>query len=202
MEGRFVGATGGRPYDSFGQLSTCTGASCLEAGSVSNAERERSTFALGLWVALAALVADQAHKYWMIYVYDIASRGRVTVTSFLDLVYAINPGISYGLFEQNHGLGQWLLTGFAVLVSILLVIWLGKQTSRLKGVAIGLIVGGALANAIDRPIYGGVADFFSFHVLGFYWYIFNLADVWIVAGVIGLLYESIGESRKKTAKAA
>lgn len=162
----------------------------------------RSTFALGLWVALAGLVIDQAHKYWMIYVYDIAARGRVTVTPFLDLVYAINPGISYGLFEQSDGLGQWLLSGFAVLVSIALIVWLRSQTSRLKAVAIGLIIGGALANAIDRPIYGGVADFFSFHASGFYWYIFNLADVWIVAGVIGLLYDSIGESRKKTAKAA
>lgn len=162
----------------------------------------RSTFALGLWVALAGLVIDQAHKYWMIYVYDIAARGRVTVTPFLDLVYAINPGISYGLFEQSHGLGQWLLSGFAVLVSMALVFWLMSQTSHLKAMAIGLIIGGALANAIDRPIYGGVADFFSFHARGFYWYIFNLADVWIVAGVIGLLYDSIGESRKKTAKAA
>ncbi len=149
----------------------------------------RSTLPLGLWVALAGLVIDQVHKYWMIYVYDIASRGRVTVTPFLDLVHAINPGISYGLFEQSGGLGQWLLSGFAVLVSIALVFWLLSQTSRIKAVSIGLIIGGALANAIDRPIYGGVADFFSLHAFGFYWYIFNLADVWIVAGVIGLLYE-------------
>ena len=162
----------------------------------------RSTLALGLWVALFGFVIDQAHKCWMIYVYDIAARGRVTITPFLDLVYAINPGISYGLFEQSHGLGQWLLSGFAVVVSIALVFWLRRQTSRLKAVAIGLIIGGAMANAIDRPIYGGVADFFSLHAFGFYWYIFNLADVWIVAGVAGLLYDSVFGNRKRAAKTA
>ncbi|MEZ5923988.1 MAG: signal peptidase II [Hyphomicrobiaceae bacterium] len=164
---------------------------------------KRSTVALGLWVAIAGLVIDQASKYWVIHVYDLEGRGgQVTVTSFFDLRYAINPGISYGLFEQNHGFGQWLLSSFAVAVSIGLIVWLRTQTRELKAVAIGLIIGGALANAIDRPIYGGVADFIQLHAFGFYWYIFNLADAWIVAGVAGLLYDSIFENRKKAAKTA
>jgi signal peptidase II len=162
----------------------------------------RTTAALGLWVALTGLLVDQAHKAWMIQVYDIESKGRVSVTPFLDLVHVINPGISYGLLEQNGALGQWLLSGLAVLVSIALVFWLRRQTGRLRAVAIGLIIGGALANAIDRPIHGGVADFFSLHAFGFYWYVFNLADLWIVAGVAGLLYDSLFENRKRAAKTA
>ena len=114
------------------------------------ATHDKSTFALGLSVALAGLLIDQAHKVWMIHVYDIAAKARVTVTPFLDLVYVVNPGISYGLFEQNGRLGQWVLAGAAVLVSIALVVWLRRQTSRLRAVAIGLIIGGALANAIDQ----------------------------------------------------
>jgi len=162
----------------------------------------RTTAALGLWVALAGLLIDQAHKVWMIQVFDIAAKARVPVTPFLDLDYVVNPGISYGLFEQNGRLGQWVLAGAAVLVSIALAVWLRHQTSRLRAVAIGLVIGGALANAIDRPIYGGVADFFSLHAFGFYWYVFNLADVWIVAGVAGLLYDLVLGNRKKVAKTA
>ena len=67
--------------------------------------------------------------------------------------------------------------------------------------SLGLIMGGAASNAIDRLTLGGVADFFSLHALGFYWYVFNLADVAIVAGVIGLLYDSFGPSRNDASKA-
>ena len=169
---------------------------------MAESQRGRSTIALGLWVALAALAVDQGHKLWTIHVLDIASLGRVSLTPFLDMIFGVNPGISYGLFEQSSMLGQWLLTGFAVVVAVALALWLRHQTSRLRAIAIGLLIGGALGNAIDRPIYGGVADFFSAHAFGFYWYIFNLADAFIVAGVAALLYDSVFENRKKAAKTA
>ena len=78
--------------------------------------------------------------------------------------------------------------------------WLSRAENRLTALSLGLIVGGALGNAIDRVILGGVADFFSLHAFGFYWYVFNLADVGIVAGVAGLLYDSFLTSRKDAAK--
>ena len=81
-------------------------------------------------------------------------------------------------------------------------IWLARSgTGRLMAVSLGLIIGGAVANGIDRVVLGGVADFFSLHIGSFYWYIFNLADVAIVAGVAGLLYDSYLTSRKDAAKA-
>jgi len=139
---------------------------------------------LAATVALTTLVIDQAHKFWMLYVYDIVSRGRVSVTPFLDLVFVKNTGISYSLFNQDSPFGQYLLVAFAVVVSALM--W---------GVSLALIIGGALGNAIDRVLIGGVADFFSMHAFGFYWYVFNIADMAIVAGVVGLLYDSLrGES--------
>ncbi len=144
---------------------------------------------LGLSVALATLVIDQAHKLWMLGVYRIQDKGRVTVAPFLDLVYVKNLGISYGLGAGT--IGQEILAMFAVIVSVALAVWLAiGATSRLMAVSIGLIIGGAVANAIDRLYLGGVADFFSLHAFGFYWYVFNIADVAIVAGVVGLLYDS------------
>jgi signal peptidase II len=145
-------------------------------------------------------LADQALKLWMLEAYQIQRRGRVRVTPFLDLVHVINPGISYGFLAQDGHGGQWLLAAFAVLASVGLAVWLALgATNRVMAASIGLIIGGALANALDRLHLGGVADFFSLHAFGFYWYVFNIADAAIVAGVAGLLYDSLWPSRKDAA---
>jgi signal peptidase II len=156
---------------------------------------------LGLAVFLVTLILDQAHKWWMLNVYDIADKGRVYVTPFLDLVYVKNIGISYSLFDQESFAGQVMLAAFGAAATAALWVWLAKGASgRLLAVSLGLIMGGAIGNAIDRLVLGGVADFFSLHAFGFYWYVFNIADVAIVAGVIGLLYDSLVPSRKDAAK--
>jgi len=156
---------------------------------------------LGLAVVLATFAIDQIHKWWMIYFYDIAAKGRVAVTPFLDLVYVKNIGISYSMFNQDSIAGQYLLVAFAVLASAVLWIWLSRAAgNRLMAASLALIIGGALGNALDRILLGGVADFFSAHAFGFYWYIFNLADVAIVAGVAGLLYDSYKSSRNGAVK--
>lgn len=152
---------------------------------------------LGLTLAALTVLADQAHKAWMLYVYDIGAKGTVTLTPFFDLVLVWNPGISYGLFPQDSALGRVGLILFACVASLALIVWLARVTSKLTACAIGLIIGGAIGNAIDRIAYGAVADFFAFHAFGFEWYVFNIADVAIVAGVIGLLYESLVGGHKK-----
>ena len=156
---------------------------------------------LGVTVFLVTLAVDQAHKWWMLHIYGIEDKGRVFVTPFLDLVYVKNIGISYSMFDQESYSGQIMLAGFGLLATIALWIWLARGASnRLLSVSLGLIMGGAIGNAIDRLVLGGVADFFSMHAFGFYWYVFNIADVAIVAGVIGLLYDSLLASRKDAAK--
>jgi signal peptidase II len=156
---------------------------------------------LGFAVAAVTLLLDQAHKWWMLEVFRIAERGRVSVTSFLDLVFVKNIGISYSLFDQDSYAGQIMLAAFGVVASLALWVWMVRGGSnRLMAVSLGLIIGGALGNAIDRVVLGGVADFFSLHAFGFYWYVFNIADVAIVAGVIGLLYDSFLGSRNDAAK--
>ncbi|RME94893.1 MAG: signal peptidase II [Alphaproteobacteria bacterium] len=155
---------------------------------------------LGLGVAVVALLADQLHKWWMLHVYGIEGRGTVAVTPFLDLVMVWNPGISYGLFPQGSLAGRAVLIAIALAAVISLTLWLSQVHSRIGAVGIGLVIGGAIGNAIDRLLYGAVADFFSFHAFGYSWYVFNVADAAIVAGVAGLLYESLFGSHKKVSK--
>jgi signal peptidase II len=148
-----------------------------------------------LAVALVAAAIDQAAKLWLLFVFDLGARGIVTLTPFLDLVLIWNTGISYGLLRQEGPLGQWVLLALKAAAVVLLWIWLARTSSRLTALSLGLIIGGAIGNAIDRLVYGAVADFVLFHVttatFSFKWYVFNLADVAIVAGVIGLLYETL-----------
>lgn len=142
-----------------------------------------------LVVALAALVfaADQAHKWWMLKVFGIEARAPVPVTPFFDLVMVWNRGVSYGLFATHT---QALLIGLSIIVTVALWLWSCRMDHALGAAALALVIGGALANALDRALYGAVADFFHFHVGDFSWYVFNIADVAIVAGVALLLYES------------
>lgn len=155
---------------------------------------------LGLGVALAVFALDQASKTWLLSVYGLAEKGRVEVLPFLDLVYVINPGISYGLIPQGSMAGQIMLAVFALVASLALAIWIARTDSRILAVSLGLIVGGALGNGLDRLVIGGVSDFVSLHAYGYYWYVFNVADAAIVAGVAGLLYESLIGSRRNAAK--
>ncbi len=151
--------------------------------------------ALGLAVAVVTAVADQVSKLWLLYDFDLSSRSPVSLTPFLDLTLVFNTGISYGLFPQQGLLGQWALLAFKVAAVIFLWIWLARAPVWLTALALGLIIGGAVGNAVDRLHWPGVMDFVLFHIdtasWQFRWYVFNLADVAIVAGVLGLLYESL-----------
>lgn len=154
----------------------------------------------GLIIAVLALAADQLNKYWMIEIYQLGERGRVAVTSYLDLVMLWNPGISFGQLPQDSDLGRYLLIGFSIIAAVALTIYLAYAHSRLIAASVGLIIGGAVGNVIDRIVHGAVADFFSFHYAGYYWYVFNIADVAITLGVFGLLIDWIAPSLTKVSK--
>ncbi len=141
-------------------------------------------------MALLTLVLDQGNKLWLIDVFDIADNQPVRVAPFLDVVFARNPGISYSLLSAHTAVGRWGLVAFTFAATVAIAVWLWRSTTILTCLALGLVMGGALGNAIDRLLYGWVADFYYFHVGSFHWYIFNLADVAIVAGVAILLFES------------
>jgi signal peptidase II len=148
----------------------------------------------GIIAAIATLAIDQVSKLWLLYVFDIVHRGAVRVTPFFDLVLAWNPGISFGWFQSESPTAQIGLMAVKAVAVIVLAVWMARSRTLLATLALGLIIGGAIGNAIDRFAYGAVVDFALFHVqIGektLNWYVFNLADVAIVAGVAALLYDS------------
>src|SRR5262245_37531513 len=149
----------------------------------------------GIFAAVVALVLDQASKLWLLYSFDLARRGVVQVTPFFDLVLAWNVGISFGWFQNDSWIAQAILTVVKAAAVIALAVWMAWSRTMLATIALGLIIGGAIGNAIDRFAYGAVARFALFHVeiagKTFNWYVFNVADVAIVAGVAALLYDSL-----------
>jgi signal peptidase II len=151
--------------------------------------------AFGLVVLALVALLDQASKFWLLYGFDLRSRGVVTVTPFLDLVLQWNTGISYGLFPQHGTFGKWALLILTAVAVVLLWMWLARAPSRLSALALGLIIGGAVGNAADRLHWPGVMDFVLAHVtIGekrYDWYVFNLADAAIVLGVVALLCETL-----------
>ena len=148
----------------------------------------------GIIAAIVTLILDQASKLWLLYVFDLAHRGAVRVTPFFDLVLAWNVGISFGWFQTDNQFAQVVLITIKAVAVIVLGIWMARSSTLLATVALGLIIGGAVGNGIDRFLHGAVVDFALFHLeIGgktFNWYVFNLADVAIVAGVAALLYDS------------
>jgi signal peptidase II len=171
--------------------------------------RERGSYvwgplsAFGLGAALVTLALDQASKFWLLDAFGLESRVRTAIGPFIDLVVTWNTGISYGLLQDEGRAGMWALLAFKVAAVVFLWGWLARASSRLTALALGLIIGGAVGNAIDRLHWPGVLDFVLFHVetagWSFRWYVFNLADAAIVAGVAGLLYESfrVGVPQKR-----
>lgn len=154
---------------------------------------------IGLAAAASVAVLDQASKLWLVFGFELGARGRVVVAPVLDLVLVRNYGISYGLLQRSFsegGSARWVLVAVTALAIGFLAVWLARAASTLTAVALGLIIGGAVGNAVDRLIHdGAVIDFVRFHLttatFSFDWYVFNLADAAIVAGVAGLLYESL-----------
>jgi signal peptidase II len=151
---------------------------------------------VGFVAAGLGVLVDQATKAWMLGPFALDAKGRTVLTPFLDLVMVWNRGVSYGLLEQHSELGRWLLIGVGIGGALLFGWFLWSTRGVLAALSLGLIVAGAASNAIDRLVHGAVADFFLLHAGGFEWYVFNLADAWIVAGVIGLLLAWAFERRE------
>ncbi len=147
---------------------------------------------VGLPVAVAVFVLDQLSKWWVLGPLDVARVPRLRVLPFLDVVLVWNPGISFGMLQSGSSFAPWLLTGFAVIVVIALLIWMRRAQSRLLGVALGLAVGGALGNVVDRLRFGRVVDFLFVHLGSFDWWpVFNIADAAIVVGFIFIVLDGL-----------
>ncbi|MCD7059214.1 signal peptidase II [Pelagibacterium xiamenense] len=139
------------------------------------------------------LILDRLHKYIQIDVFGWTGGEVVPITSFFDYILVWNTGISYGLLGGLTPEMLLIVMGVAV---VALAFWWAKDDGLLTRVGIALAIGGALSNAIDRIVYGAVADFFHFHVGNFSWYVFNIADVAITFGVVLLVADVLWPRRK------
>ena len=148
----------------------------------------------GLAAAGLALLLDQGAKLFLLYgmgFLNMAPGESVEILPFFNLVMVWNPGVSYGLFPSHGPWGTAFLAAFSLAAVGGLGYWLWNATRAVLAAGLGLVIGGALGNLIDRLLYGKVADFFHFYALGFDWYVFNLADVAITFGVVALLYDAL-----------
>lgn len=163
---------------------------------------------LGLLVAVAALALDQGWKVlflhgfgWIDTLSQSGSQHQIELAPFFSIVMVWNKGISYGLLQADTAFERWLLAFFALGITGFLVWWLrGIKDTRLA-LSLGLIIGGAVGNVIDRILYGAVADFFYLHTFDKTtgWYVFNLADTAVVMGVVIMVLDLvIGEWRSRT----
>jgi signal peptidase II len=148
----------------------------------------------GLISAIGALVLDQATKLLLLYGFhfkEMMAGAAVPVLPFFNLVMVWNPGVSYGLFPAHGVWGTAFLALFSLAAVAGLGWWLWGAHRAPLAVGLGLVIGGAVGNLIDRLIYGRVADFFHFYFHAYDWYVFNIADCAITLGVGALLYDAL-----------
>jgi signal peptidase II len=146
-------------------------------------------------IAVATIVLDQISKYWILNVFMLPAKGSVLVGGPFSLSMVWNRGVSFGLLRAEVDLARWALVAFSLGVAAFLAFWARKIERPLLALSVGLIMGGAVGNAIDRARFGAVADFLDFKALYFPW-IFNVADSAITVGVILLLLDSVLSERR------
>jgi signal peptidase II len=146
-------------------------------------------FGLGAYLLAAGVVAlDQASKFWILKVFDLPLKANVPVAGPFQLTMVWNRGVSFGLLRADADTTRWALAAFSIIVSIFLAAWARNATRRLSAAALGLVIGGAVGNVIDRIRFGAVADFLDLSKLWFPW-IFNVADAAITVGIAVLLLD-------------
>lgn len=152
---------------------------------------------IGLLVAVAVFVLDQLSKLWIVDHLRLAEiQGGIEILPVFRLVMVWNYGISFGMFADAGDMRRWLLIAVALGITAAMLVWMWKTRHTLLSLALGLVVGGALGNVIDRLRWGAVADFFYFHYEEWYWPAFNIADSSIFIGVVILCWDSIVNSEK------
>jgi signal peptidase II len=152
---------------------------------------------IGLYMAAFVALVDQFSKAFILHSLIATNPPVQIVNPFINFVLNWNKGITFGILNHNEAWTSYAFIALAVVILLLLLDWLYRSTSLLMALALGLVIGGAIGNVIDRVRHGAVVDFIDFHVMGYHWYTFNLADSAIVCGVGLLLIEHLVTSMKK-----
>lgn len=165
---------------------------------------------IGFSLALDILILDQLSK-WLILEYVMRKEiqpntyplniwqwltnpparfpyASIEILPFFNLTMVWNEGVSFGMMS---GLGVWILIALALVITVLFSVWLTRATGWVQTVALALVIGGAVGNVIDRLRFGAVADFFDFHIMGWHYPAFNVADCGVVVGIALLVFDGI-----------
>ena len=146
--------------------------------------------------AVSVLLIDFLSKNKIISIFKDGIIEKIQVNEYLDFILVFNTGISYGLFSGGGDFQKWILISLSILIIIFLLSLIRNESTILSKLSISFIIGGALGNVLDRFTYGAVVDFISLHAKGFSWYIFNIADMFIVLGVILFILSQFILSKK------
>jgi signal peptidase II len=142
-------------------------------------------------LALMVFVVDQLVKRWIIDGLALEARGTIPLNPLLSLTWVENRGVSMGLFTADSDVGRWLLVGLTGLIAAVVAVWIGREKGRPERIALGLILGGALGNIVDRIRFGYVVDFIHLHLGQWSFYVFNVADAAITLGVAILVVRAL-----------
>lgn len=156
---------------------------------------------LGLIAAVAAIVIDQLSKY-LVLNYVVDSSSVVILAPFFNFVRAWNTGVSFSMFNDGGLVGMIALTAVALVIVAFLVNWLRQEKSKIVQVALGMIIGGAIGNVIDRIRLGAVFDFLDFHIGSSHWPAFNAADSFICVGAVMIIIHGLWFNEKSVEERA
>lgn len=151
---------------------------------------------LGLVIAAIVIGLDQLSKYYILHEF-LGSNAYMPFGDYFNVVRAWNTGVSFSMLNNYGNVGAWLLSALAVVIVVMLYHWLKREDNRLTQAALGMIIGGALGNVIDRVRYGAVFDFLDFHIGETHWPAFNLADSFICIGAAIIIAQAIVSKLKK-----
>jgi signal peptidase II len=155
-----------------------------------------------LALALTVIIVDQVAKYWILAGLNLPLRMTMKLMGPFYLTMVWNPGVSFigGFFQAHKEVVRWLLAAFSISVAIFLTVWVRKAVRPLFALSIGLVIGGAIGNVIDRIRFGAVVDFIDVSRLHFPW-VFNVADSAITIGICLLLVDMLRQdSAERAAK--
>jgi signal peptidase II len=146
---------------------------------------------LGYGVAALVFGLDQLVKYWVLHILHLPERGYIDVLPFFRLTYVGNVGVSMGLFRAGTDTGRWLLVAITAAIAVAVAVWISREKQRPDALALGLVLGGALGNIVDRVRFGHVVDFLHFFWGEHSFWVFNVADAGISCGVLLLLVRAL-----------
>jgi signal peptidase II len=157
----------------------------------------RSQLRFGLRIALLVILLDQASKWWILGLLQGRAPPVIEILPVFNLVLTWNRGVSFGMFSSAHDIMPYVLVAVALAISGGLLLWMRKVDRLLLALPLGLVVGGALGNVVDRLRYGAVVDFLDVHVGGWHWPAFNVADSAITIGVLAIVADGLFAGRDR-----